>query len=161
MSVPVVVVTLLVMMVGLVGTIVPVLPGLALIWLAAVAAWIVTGFELIAWVSMALLTVLLAAGTVAKIVLPTRTGRLGGVPRASLAWGGAGAIAGFVLVPVVGFALGGVGGIWLAEQRRLGAGDAAWRSTVAILRSYGLGLLLEVGAGVAMVLTWLATAALA
>jgi uncharacterized protein len=145
----------LVMLVGLVGVIVPVLPGLALIWVAGLAwAWL-DGGGTARWLVFALMTVLLATGTAAKYALPARHMSGAGAPRTTLLLGAVGAIAGFFLIPVVGFAVGGVAAVFLAELSRLGDVRAAGRSTRAVLIGIGFGVLIELTAGFAMVAVWL------
>lgn len=150
-----------IMALGLVGTLVPILPGLGVIWVAALGAWLIAGFGTTAWVSMAVLSVLLVVGVVAKVVLPARTSRDGGMPRASLAAALVGAIIGFFVIPLVGFLVGGVGALWVAETARLGDRDAAWRSTREMVRSYGIGVAVEVGAAATMIVAFVATVVVA
>jgi uncharacterized protein YqgC (DUF456 family) len=148
---------LLVMLVGLVGVVIPVLPGLALIWGAGVFwAWADGGG--VRWAVAALLTLLLLAGTVAKYALPARSASGSGAPRGTLLLGAFGAVAGFFLIPVVGFVIGGVGAIYLAEASRLGSPRAAWASTRAVLVAVGIGMLVELATGVLMVAAWAAAA---
>lgn len=143
----------LAMLVGLAGTVVPVIPGLPVIWVAGLV-WALSSSGFGRWVVLAVLTALLVVGTVAHYVLPARS--LGGkAPRSTLLFGAAGAVAGMFLIPVVGFAVGGVLGVYLAEARRTRDGRAAWASTRAVLVAFGKGMLIEVGAGLLMVLTWL------
>lgn len=145
----------LLMVVGLVGVVVPVLPGTALV-LAAGVAWAVLVVQTGAtrWVVVGVMAALFAAGLVLKYSLPGR--RLSGqLPRSTLHLAGLGAAVGFVVLPPLGLLLGGLAGTYLAEARRLGAGPEARRSTVRVLRAVGLGVLAELGAGVAMVATWL------
>jgi hypothetical protein len=98
----------------------------------------------------------LAAGTVAKYVLPGRSLKQAGAPTSTLVLGGIGAIAGFFLIPVVGLPIGAVVGIYLGELRRLSDSRAAWRSTVATAKAIGVGMLIELGAGMMAVGIWLA-----
>ena len=147
---------LLVMLVGLVGTVVPVLPGLPLIWGAGVAwAWFDGGGAARIAVAL-LLTALLVVGTVTKYVLPARSASGAGAPRRTLWLGALGAVVGFFVIPVVGALVGGVGAVYLAEVARLGGSEPARRSTVAVLRGVGIGVLVEVATGVVMVGVWLA-----
>lgn len=143
----------LAMVVGLAGTVVPVLPGLPVIWVAGLV-WALNVDGTGRWVVLAVLTVLLVVGTVAHYVLPARS--LGGhAPRSTLLLGVACAIVGMFVIPVVGFAVGGVVGVYAAELRRTGNPRAAWDSTRRVLVAFGIGMAVEVGAGVLMVLTWL------
>ena len=61
----------------------------------------------------------------------------------------------FVVIPVVGFAAGGVVGLYLAQLQRTGHADAARSSTVVALKRFGLGVLVEVAAGISMILVFL------
>ncbi len=60
--------------------------------------------------------------------------------------GGAGAIVGFFLIPVVGLLVGFVGGIFAAEQLRLRAGPAARQSTWVAMKATGFSMLIELAA---------------
>lgn len=142
------------MLVGLVGTIVPLIPGLGLIAAAAVAYGVAEGFGVAGSVSMALIVAFGIAGTVAGFVLPKRAAGAAGAARSSLVIGVAGAIAGFFLIPVVGVAVGGALGIYLGERARTGEHDPAWRATLATLKGFGIGSLVQLAAGIAMVATW-------
>lgn len=143
------------MAIGVVGTVVPLLPGLVLVLAAAVVGWAVVGFSGGAVVAVGVMVALLVAGTAAKVVLPARSSRAAGAPRSTLLWGAAGGVVGFFVVPVVGLPLGGLAAVWLAERARLGDGTAATTSTRATARGIGVGILVEVAAGLAMAVTWL------
>ena len=145
-----------VMVIGLVGVVLPVLLGTLLI-LAAGIAWaaLVADDGRGRWVVVGLMALLFFLGIVAKYALPGR--RLSGrLPRSTLLWGGLGAVIGFVVLPPIGLLIGGVLGVYLAEVRRLGPGPEARRSTVEVLQAVGLGILVELTAGVLMVAAWLA-----
>ena len=62
---------------------------------------------------------------------------------------------GFFVIPVVGVLVGGVLGIYLAEYARLRDGGQAWVSTRAALVAIGVGMLVELTAGVLMFGVWL------
>jgi uncharacterized protein YqgC (DUF456 family) len=138
--------------VGLAGILVPVLPGSVLI-LGGVLIWCLDVGGSIAWVVFAVVTVLLAVGTVVKYAVPGKRLKTAGIP-ASTQWAGAGlAIVGFFVVPVVGIFLGFVLGIYLAEHRRVGSAQA-WPSTKHALKAVGLSILIELVAGVLAAGTW-------
>lgn len=140
--------------VGIVGTIVPVLPGLGLVMAAGVVYAFLSGWDAAAVTALAVMALLLVAGTAAKYVLADRSATRGGAPRRSLLLGALGAVVGFFVIPVIGIAVGGVGGLALAEYQRLGDWEPARRSTVVTLRSIGTGVLVEAAAGLAMAFTW-------
>jgi len=143
----------LAILVGLVGIIVPVLPGSILV-LAAVLVWALELGTGAGWVVFAIATSLLAVGTLVKYVVPGRRLQAAGVPNSTL-WVGAGVgIVGFFVIPVVGLLVGFVAGVYLAEHRRVGAAGA-WPQTLAALKAVGLGILIELVAGVLAASTWL------
>lgn len=139
------VVASVVILLGLVGIIVPVLPGTILIG-AAIVGWAAfTGGET-AWVAAGIAVILLAVGAVVKFAVPHRRLREVGVPTSTIAIGGIVGIVGFFLLPVVGLFIGFVGGVWLAEARRLGMPNAG-PSTKAALAAVGLSILIELASG--------------
>jgi uncharacterized protein YqgC (DUF456 family) len=144
----------LVMLVGLVGIVVPVLPGLVLVW-AAGALWCwLDGGGPVRWAVLVVLTGLLVVGTVAKYALPARRATGAGAPRLTLLVGAVAAVVGFFVIPVVGLVVGGVLGVFVAELARLRDLAAAGRSTGNVLVGIGIGMLVEMTAGLAMVVIW-------
>jgi uncharacterized protein YqgC (DUF456 family) len=139
---------------GLAGTLVPLVPGLPLIWAAALVYGLVEGFGTAGLAVMAVITALMIGGTAAKLVLARRRAAAFGAPRATIAAGALGGIVGFFVVPVVGFLGGLVLGVVAAERRRLGGWTPAWHSATQVIAGLGVGVLLEVGAGVLMIGTW-------
>jgi uncharacterized protein YqgC (DUF456 family) len=139
---------------GIVGVVLPVLPGLILVWAAGLWWAVADGGGAGRWTVLTVMTGLLAAGTVAKYILPARATAAAGAPWTTLAAGAVGAVAGFFFIPVVGLPVGGVAGVYLAELARLGNWRRAVGSTRAALVAFGIGVLIELAAGVAMALTW-------
>ena len=146
----------LAMLAGLVGTALPLIPGLPIVWLAALAYGLAEGFDSVGTVAFGIISLLAIAGIVGGIVLPHRHVAARGAARSSVLAGAAGAIVGFFVIPVIGLIIGGVVGIYAMELRRTGDGTAAWATTKTLLVGFGLGVLLELTAGVLMVVTWVA-----
>jgi uncharacterized protein YqgC (DUF456 family) len=153
----VVAVTLLAMLIGIVGVLVPVLPGVVLIGVAGIAATFVLGIDAGGWVLVAVLAVITVVGAGASYLLPARRGLRGNAARSSLGVALVAAIAGFVVVPVVGLPLGAVVGLFTAELRRTGDRTAAWATTRSVLAGYGIGVIVELAAGLTLVALWLVT----
>jgi len=149
------VVLAIVMLVGLVGIVVPALPGLLLI-AAAGLAWALADPSPLRWVVLLVLGVIAAGATVAAAVLPARRASAAGAPRAALAAGAVGMVAGFFLIPVVGALVGFPAGIFVAELLRLRDIRAARATTAATLRGVGIGIAIQLAAGVAMIGVWFA-----
>lgn len=150
----IVVLVAIAMVIGIVGTVVPLVPGLGLIALSAIIYGLAEGFGIVGWICTVIIVIVGVAGTVAGYVLPKRAAGAAGATRSSLLIGAAGAIAGFFLLPIVGLPVGGALGIYLGERARTGAHEAAWRATVATLKGFGAGALVQLIAGVAMTATW-------
>ena len=68
--------------------------------------------------------------------------------------GGALAVVGFFVVPLVGVVLGGVLGVFLGEVVRTRDATAAWRSTVATIKGFGVAVVVQFTIGLAMVAVW-------
>ena len=144
---------------GLAGIVVPVLPGLGLVW-AGVVVWAVGRGDAWGWGTVALVTVIVAAGSVVKYLVPGRRLKRGGIPGHSLLLGAVLGVVGFFVVPVVGLFLGFVLGIYLSERVRLGDHRQAWVSTRKALGAAGWSILIELGTGMAAATVWV-TAAIA
>ncbi|HYT09288.1 MAG TPA: DUF456 domain-containing protein [Mycobacteriales bacterium] len=145
----------LAMVVGLIGVLVPVVPGVLLIWLAGLAWAIADGGGPARWTVFGLMSALFVLGTVAKYLLPARSAAARGAPATTLLAGALGAVVGFFVIPVIGLLIGGIAGIYLAELARLQDGRRALVSTKAALAGIGIGILIELAAGVLMIGTWL------
>lgn len=146
----------LVMVVGLLGTFVPLLPGLALVWAAALVYGLVEGFDAVGITAMATITVIAVAGFVVAAVVPHRAAGAAGAARSSLWLGVVLAVIGVFVIPVVGLPLGGLAGIFVGERMRTGDNRVAWVATKATMRGFGAAALAQLGFGVTMVLTWVA-----
>ncbi len=149
------IVTGLIMLVGLIGVVVPVVPGL-LLTVAASALWAYAHPAPQAWIVFWVAVVIYLAGVVLQYLLPGKRMRQQGVKTSTLLVAVVLGIIGLFVVPVVGFILGFVLGIFLVElARRSGDRTQAWVATkaalVAVLHSMGI----ELGAGVAIAVTWL------
>jgi len=146
----------LVMAVGAVGTVVPLLPGLGLIWAAGLVYAIDQGFDGVGAVAFVLMTALAAGASVAGYVVPRRRAAGAGATGSTVWLGIAGAVIGFVVVPIVGLPLGGVLGIYIGEHLRTGDPQQAWQATRAAIAGFGIAALVQLAAGLAMIVVWIA-----
>lgn len=146
----------LVMLIGLFGTVVPLLPGLPVIWGAALGYGLLTEFDAVGWIAFGAITLLLIVGMVAGFVLPHRRVSAGGAPASTVAAGAALGVIGFFVIPVVGLLVGALLGVLLAERLRTGSWAAARTSTKNLLIGFGIGALAQFSAGLVMVACWVA-----
>ena len=149
----------LAMAVGILGTLLPILPGLGLIWLAALAFGLIEGFGPVGWTAMVIITAIGVAGIAAAVRVPQRAAAAGGIGGRGqlLAFGLA--IVGFFVIPVVGAGVGFVGGIYLMARRQ--SPERAWAITRSTLRALVIAAGLQFVAGIAMAATWLIWAVVA
>lgn len=143
----------LAMAIGLIGVLIPVIPGLLLIGGAGLA-WALLADGSGPWIVFGVMVAVLLVGTVAKYVLPSRSLRQAGAPNSTLLLGALGGIIGFFVIPVIGLIVGAVAGIFAGELRRLADSKAAGRSTLATLKAIGIGMVIELLAGVVAVAIW-------
>jgi uncharacterized protein YqgC (DUF456 family) len=142
---------------GLVGIVVAAIPGLILVW-GAVAVWAFVEKTALAWVVLAIATVLTIGGQIVKYTVPGRRLRDAGVPRRSLIFGALLGLIGFFLIPVVGLVLGFVFGVYLAERIRIKEHREAWSNTKHAIKAAGLSILIEMAAGLLIAGLWLIAA---
>ncbi|MEO3974353.1 DUF456 domain-containing protein [Streptomyces sp. CAU 1734] len=144
----------LVMVLGLVGVVVPGVPGRWLVW-AAMLWWSLHEQTGLAWVLLVAATAVFLVDQVVVWLLPTRRIRGVGITRRMAVFAGTGAVAGFVLIPVVGAIPGFIGGIYGSERLRLGSHGRAAASTRTVMRAAGTSVLVELFACLLVVGAWL------
>jgi uncharacterized protein len=149
-----IVVIALAMVIGVIGTALPFVPGLGLVWSAALVYGLAEGFGPVGLAAFVVITALALAGVVVGVVIPQRAAARGGARPPSLWAGAALGTVGFFVVPIVGLPLGVVTGILLAEWLRTRAWTPAWRATVATLRGFGVATLAQFAIGLSMVGLW-------
>jgi uncharacterized protein YqgC (DUF456 family) len=142
--------------IGLVGIVVAAIPGLILIW-AAILVWVLVEQTPGAWFIFGLATILTIVGQVVKYLIPGRRLREAGIPKRSVVLGAVLSIVGFFVIPVVGFIIGFVLGVYLAERFRLDTHDRAWASTRKAMAAAGLSIVIELAAGLAIAGSWAVT----
>jgi uncharacterized protein YqgC (DUF456 family) len=143
-----------VMVVGLAGTVLPLLPGVGLI-MGATLVWAIVGDA--GFFGWAVAVVIVAIGVVGMVVaaaLPAKRSADAGAPWWVLAVGAAGVVVGFFVIPVVGALVGGPAALYVAELIRLRDARRAWHSTAEALKGVGLGIGVQLAAGLAMVAIW-------
>jgi uncharacterized protein YqgC (DUF456 family) len=139
------VVASLVILLGLAGIVVPILPGTVIIG-AAIIGWAAFSGGEAAWWAAGIAVTLLVIGALVKFAVPHRRLKDVGVPTSTIVIGGVLGIVGFFAIPVVGLFVGFIGGVWLAEARRLGVRNAR-PSTKSAIGAVGLSILIELAFG--------------
>ncbi|MEV5546327.1 DUF456 domain-containing protein [Streptomyces sp. NPDC052309] len=144
----------LVILLGLCGVLLPGVPGSWLVW-AGVLWWALKDPQPLAWAVLVGATVVLLLSQAVRWTLPPRRMRADDADRRLTAYAGAGALLGFVLVPVLGAIPGFMGGIYLAERSRLGRHGEAMAALRTAMRSGGSSTLTELFACLLITGAWL------
>jgi uncharacterized protein YqgC (DUF456 family) len=129
-----------VMIVGLIFTVIPPLPGIIIIWAAAIGYGLLLGWEQLGWLTFSFLTLLMILGLIADLAAGQVGAKMGGascwaIGVGTMAGFGAGIIASLVGTPVVGClagVAGTLGGILLVERARYGD----WRKAIGATQGY-------------------------
>jgi uncharacterized protein YqgC (DUF456 family) len=139
--------------IGIVGVVIPLLPGTLLVF-AAIAVWAFVEQRTSAWVTLAVVAVILGATLLAKYLWPARRMRDADVGTWSLVAGGVLGIIGFFVVPVLGLVLGFVLGIYLAELAKRRDQRRAWASTVHAIKGVVLSVGVELTGALLATVVW-------
>jgi len=140
--------------IGLVGILVPLLPGMLLVY-GAILVWAVTEHTVASWVTVGIVTAVVGATTAVKYLWPVRRMRRADVPTSTLLAGGVLGIVGFFVIPVFGFVVGFILGVYLAELLRRQDLRHAWASTVQAVKGVALSTGVELAGALAAAMIWL------
>lgn len=147
-----------VMVVGLIGVVIPVVPGLVVIWAAALAYGFLVGFGWVGGVVMVVLTVALAISLVCGVLLPKRAADGAGVSGWAQVGAVVGAVVGLFSIPFVGLPVGALVGVVAVEYGDKRNWPDAWRSTRAVAKGFGISAAIDFSLGSVMIACWSAWA---
>lgn len=139
--------------VGLAGIVVPLIPGMLLVY-GAILVWAVVEHTVASWVTLAIVTVVVAATTAIKYLWPARRMRRADVPTSTLVIGAALGVVGFFVIPVFGLVVGFVAGVYLAEFLHRRDHRLAWASTVHAVKGVALSIGVELTGALAATVIW-------
>ena len=129
------VLTLTFMLFGLFGLIIPIMPGLVIIWVAALGYGIAAGFGTLGWIMFAIISLLMAAGSVIDNVLMGTQARQSGASWVSIAAALVFGIAGNFVLPVIGGLIAALLALFVAEWIR----RKNWREALKSVRGMAWG----------------------
>ncbi|MFC7492119.1 MULTISPECIES: DUF456 domain-containing protein [unclassified Knoellia] len=139
--------------VGIVGIVVPVVPGLLLAVLG-VLLWAYETGGSTAWTFFAVCLAIYLAGVVIQFLVPGRRLREQGVKTTTLLLAVVLGVVGMFVIPVIGFIIGFVLGIFLVEQSRSRDRAQAWARTKSAVRAVITSMGIELCAGLLIAVTW-------
>ncbi len=148
------IVTAVVMVLGLMGVVLPVLPGLFLIWAAAVFYGFMVGFGTVGWSVVGLLTILAVAGLIKSVVIPRRAAAQSGASGWAQLGAVAGGVVGFFVIPVFGLVIGALAGLLAVEYMLKGDWNEALVAVRGTAKGFGISVVIDLIIGIIMIAAW-------
>lgn len=149
-----VLVILVVMGIGLLSLLTTIIPGLTIIWLAALVYGVVTGFTIGGWILFGIITILMIFGNLVDNYLMGASARQGGTSWLAIGVALVLGVVGSLVWPPLGGLLAALLGLFAVEFIRL----KDWRKAVASARSMlagcGWAVLARLGIGMVMIILW-------
>jgi uncharacterized protein YqgC (DUF456 family) len=144
------VLTLTFMLFGLFGLVIPVVPGLVIIWVAALGYGIASGFGTLGWIMFAIISLLMVAGSVIDNVLMGTQARQSGASWVSIAAALIFGLAGNFVLPVIGGLIAALLALFIAEWIRRknwreslkSVGGMAWGCSWAFVIRFIMGVVM-------------------
>ncbi len=135
----------------------PLLPGLVIIWAAALIYGLVAGFGTLGWIMFALITVLMLAGSIIDNVLMGTSAHKGGAPWWVILLAMLAAIAGSILIPIpiLGGILAALLTLFGIEWLRCRDWRKALASIKGMMIGWGWAFVIRFITGIIMIGLWL------
>ena len=124
-----------IMVVGLLGLLIPVIPGLVIIWLAGLAYGLGVGFQTPGWIFFAILTIIMAVGSLVDNVVMGQQAHQSGASWISVLLAMLFGVVGTFILPVIGGFIGALLALFLAEWVR----RKNWRDAMAATTGWAVG----------------------
>jgi uncharacterized protein YqgC (DUF456 family) len=153
---PIVLITATAMAIGLLGTLVPIVPGLALNLAAMVLYGIVSGFGPYGWTAVAIGVALFGYGTFLGFRIPQKHAASTGLKTSDQLLALVLAVVGIFVIPVVGFPIGFVLGVFLGQYRRSRSFETAKTATVTTMKAMLKASAAQFACGCGMLTAWVA-----
>ncbi len=141
-------------LVGIVGIIVPILPGMLLVWFTVVIyAWR-TGFEIIGWPTLTIVTLIALITGLSNIWLPLLGAKKTGAAKRALFLGVVGAILGTFLIPIplLGTVIGYALGVFLGEFLKQRDVRLAFKASLGGVAGWGISTIVEISGALLILL---------
>jgi uncharacterized protein len=148
------IVTFLIMTIGLLGLIIPLLPGLVLIWLAALGYGLFAGFGTLGGWMFGIMTVLMLVGSIVDNILVGVGARQGGASWFGIGLGLLAGIVGTLVFPPFGGLVAAPLVMFVYEVRRQGSVELVIQSIKGMAAGWGAGFVARFLVGLVMVFLW-------
>jgi uncharacterized protein YqgC (DUF456 family) len=152
---PRLIVALVLMFVGLLGVILPLVPGIVLVYLAALLYAVIEGFAKIGPITLAVLTVLAVVGVTADIWVSSLGAKVGGASVWALLGGLTLGLVGLVFFSLPGAIVGSVAGVVAVELWRVGDWEKVLKSGAGWLIGWLLSTIVQLSIALIMIAIFL------
>jgi uncharacterized protein YqgC (DUF456 family) len=152
---PWLIVALVLMFIGLLGVILPLVPGIVLVYLAALLYAVIEGFAKIGPITLAVLTVLAVVGVTADIWVSSLGAKVGGASVWALLGGLALGLVGLVFFSLPGAIVGSVAGVVAVELWRMGDWEKVLKSGAGWLIGWLLSTIVQLSIALIMIAIFL------
>jgi len=149
------IVVLVVMLIGLFGLLTTIIPGLTIIWVAALVYFIVSGFSTGSIILMVVMTLLMLGGNLLDNLIMAGSARKTGASWLAIGVALAAGVIGTIAFPPFGGLVAALLGIFLVEYLRLRDWQKALESARSMAAGCGWAVLARFGVGLVMILMWL------
>jgi uncharacterized protein YqgC (DUF456 family) len=143
-----------VMLIGLFGLLTTIIPGLVMIWVAALVYWLVTGFSTGSIVLFVIMTVLMVVGSVLDNVIMGASARKTGASWLSIGVALLAGVVGSLMLPPFGGLVAALVALFVVEYLRLRDVQQALDSARSMAAGCGWSVLLRFAIGSVMILMW-------
>ncbi|HEY9088918.1 MAG TPA: DUF456 domain-containing protein [Anaerolineaceae bacterium] len=147
-------VVLAVMLIGLFGLLTTIIPGLAIIWVAALVYFIVTGFSTGSIILFVVMTILTVVGSLLDNVIMGAKARQSGASWLAIGVALLAGLVGTLAFPPFGGLVAALLGLFVMEYLRLRDPKLAFDSAKNMAAGCGWAVLLRFGIGMIMILMW-------
>jgi uncharacterized protein len=148
-------IVLAVMFFGMISLMIPIIPGIIIIWLAALVYGIVEGFGIAGIIIFAVLTLMMLGSMVLDEVIIGASARAQGASWIAVGVATVAGVIGTFALPPFGGLLGALIGIFLVEFIRLKDVRTALRSTKGVAIGCGGAVLAKMALGALMIGLWM------
>ena len=152
---PWLIVALVLMFIGLAGVILPLVPGIVLVYLAALLYAVIEGFARIGPITLAVLTVLAVVGVTADLWVSSLGAKVGGASVWALLGGLALGLVGLIFSGLPGAIVGSVVGVITVELWRVGDWQKVLRSGAGWLIGWLLSTVVQLSIALIMIAIFL------
>ncbi len=153
--------TIILMLVGFLLSLIPILPGSLIVWLIALIAGLIDGFQQISIGALILMTIIMAVSQLSDLWLPLFGVKTGGLSCAAALGSLVGGLIGTFLIPIplLGTLIGTVAGALLVEYIQRGQMEPAMRAGEQAARLFAVGYAIRIFSSLAIVIVYVVSLA--